>query len=274
MNVTTKLLGAMTIAAVGLLSSCQDLSNPKEGDSAQIEAGNVSFEMVYVAPGDFRMGATAEQKGTEPNEIPSHDVKITKGYWIGKMEVTQEQWQQVMGKNPSLFKGEAGKENLQLPVNGVTWAEAKTFTEKLSSLSGYKFRLPTEAEWEFAARGGHKADGLMYSGSIYVDNVACYKSNSNGAPSPVGIYMPNKLELRDMSGNVAELVADNYELFKDSLYTDPLVFTNDTLPHVAKGGSFANGQAGVRTSSREMVHTDSRLVTIGLRVVMEPVAAQ
>lgn len=265
-------IGAATVSASALLFSCQDISNPKEGDIATISAGETEFEMVYVAPGDFRMGATAEQEGTDPNEVPSHDVKLTKGYWIGKLEVSQQQWEAIMGKNPSLYKGEEGKENKNLPVNGITWADAKAFVKKLSEVSGQSFRLPTEAEWEFAARGGHKADGLMYSGSIYVENVACCQRNSGGVPAEVGKYMPNKLELRDMSGNVAELVEDNFALFKDSIYTDPLICTSDTLPHVAKGGSFNKGQTSCRTASRESVLTDSKLASIGLRVVMDPIA--
>lgn len=273
-KLTTYAFGFAALLAVGFVSSCQNLENPKEGDAAKIAAGDAEFEMVYIAPGDFRMGATAEQEGTDPNETPSHDVKLTKGYWIGKLEVTQQQWVAIMGSNPSMYKGAEGAEDLQLPVNSITWAEAQQFVKKLSELSGYTFRLPTEAEWEYAARGGHKADGLMYSGSIYVENVACCQRNSGGVPASVGKYMPNKLELRDMSGNVAELVADNYELFKDSLYTDPLIVTSDTLPHVAKGGSFNKGQSSCRTASREGIAPDSKLVSVGLRVVMEPVAAK
>lgn len=271
MNIMKKstLKFACMAAFAALFASCQNLKDAKEGDIAKIEAGDIEIEMVYIAPGDFRMGATAEQQGTQPNELPAHDVKLTKGYWIGKLEVTQGQWNAVMGGNPSLYKGE--KDGDQLPVNGVTWAECQKFVQRLSELSGYKFRLPTEAEWEFAARGGHKADGLMYSGSIYVENVACCQRNSNGVPAKVGLYMPNKLELRDMSGNIAELVADNFELFKDSLYTDPLIVTADTLPHVARGGSFYRPHSYCRTSSRESISPNERLVNVGLRVAMDPV---
>lgn len=248
------------------LSSCQNLENPNEGDKATISAGDADFEMVYVAPGDFRMGATAEQEGTFPNELPSHDVKLTKGYWIGITEVTHEQWEAIMGSNPSAYKEEGTK---GMPVNGVSWDDCQKFVKKVSELSGHTFRLPTEAEWEFAARGGHKADGLMYSGSIYVENVACYKSNSNGVPHAVSAYMPNKLELRDMSGNVSEWVQDNFALYKDSTYTDPCIELGDSVARVARGGNFLSPQAGVRTATRENYEKDSRLVTVGLRLVME-----
>lgn len=264
-----KQISLSVLASLLLLTSCQNIDNPKEGDKATIAAGDAEFEMVYIEPGEFRQGATAEQQGTDPNELPAHDVKLTKGYWIGRIEVTQEQWETVMGANPSQYKGVEGKEDKTLPVHSITWAEAQKFVKKVSELSGYTFRLPTEAEWEFAARGGHKADGLMYSGSIYVENVACYKSNSMGTPHGTGQYMPNKLDLRDMNGNVAEYVQDNFELYKDSLYTDPCIFTSDTLPHVARGGSFAVGQTSVRTASRESVPADAKSITIGLRVVME-----
>lgn len=262
---------AMAMTLGMFVTSCQNLENPKEGDIATIKAGDTSFEMVYIAPGEFRMGATAEQQGTDPNEQPSHKVILTKGYWIGQLEVSQAQWVAIMGSNPSEYKGEPGKEDLELPVNGVSWADCQAFVKKLSEVSGMTFRLPTEAEWEYAARGGHKADGLMYSGSIYVENVACCQRNSGGVPSKVGAYMPNKLELRDMSGNVAELVADNYALYKDSVYTDPLIVTADTLPHVARGGGFNTPQAGCRTSSRASILSESKLVNVGLRVVMEGV---
>lgn len=265
-NVKNLLLSAFaTCAALGF-TACQNLDNPNEGDKATISAGDAEFEMIYVAPGDFRMGATAEQKQTMPNETPAHDVKLTKGFWIGRVEVTQEQWAAIMGSDPSSLKDDSRKD---LPVNNVTWAECQAFVKKVSELSGHKFRLPTEAEWEFAARGGHKADGLLYSGSIYVENVACYKSNSNGTLSQVGAYMPNKLDIRDMSGNVAEWVADNYALFKDSVYTDPLISLGDTVAHVARGGNFSSGQSGVRTSSRESYDPDFKSAIIGLRLVME-----
>ena len=257
--------------AMMFTASCTDLSKAKEGDIETISAGDIDIEMVYVEPGEFRMGATAEQQGTNPNEVPSHDVQITKGYWIGQFEVTQEQWETVMGHNPSLYKGKDGKAEPKLPVTDVKWFECQIFVNKLSELSGYKFRLPTEAEWEYAARGAHKADGLMYAGSIYVDNVANYKNNSNGLLHATGEFMPNKLELRDMSGNVAELVQDNFEKYKDSLYVDPCIVTSDTLPHVARGGSYISGQTGVRTASRESIMPDFSSMTIGLRVAMEAV---
>lgn len=267
-----KLLALASLASVLSFTSCQNLENPKEGDKATISAGDADFEIIYVAPGEFRMGATAEHQGTKPNELPTHNVTLTKGFWIGRVEVTQAQWLAVMGSNPSLYKGAPGNEDLELPVNGVTWAECQQFVKKLSELSGQKFRLATEAEWEFAARGGHKADGLMYSGSIYVENVACCERNSNGVPSKVGAYMPNKLDLRDMSGNIAEFVADNFAAFKDSLYTDPLIVTADSMPHVVRGGAFDQNQSACRTSSRESVAADVRMANVGLRVVMEEVS--
>lgn len=254
-----------------LATSCTDLSKAKEGDIETISAGDIDIEMVFVEPGEFRMGATAEQQGTNPNEVPAHDVQITNGYWIGQFEVTQEQWETIMGHNPSLYKGKDGKPDPKLPVTDVKWSDCQIFVNKLSELSGYKFRLPTEAEWEYAARGAHKADGLMYAGSIYVDNVANYKNNSNGLLHAVGEFMPNKLELRDMSGNVAELVQDNFEKYKDSLYVNPCIVTSDTLPHVARGGSYITGQSGVRTASREMVQPDFSSMTIGLRVAMDAI---
>ena len=170
---------------------------PKTANNSEIETfmvNGVAFKMVKVAGGTFQMGATSEQ-GSDAfdDEIPIPD------YYIGQTEVTQELWEAVMGSNPSYFKGDN-----QRPVENVSWKDCQEFIEKLNRLTGKNFRLPTEAEWEYAARGGNKSRGYKYSGSDNPDAVAWYKDNSRGETHPVAQKQSNELGLYDMSGNVCE----------------------------------------------------------------------
>ena len=273
MTLKTLAFAGITMISALAITSCGGNSipeNPKEKDVATVEANGVSFELVFVEPGQFRMGATSEQDGFDSfTELPAHDITLSKGYWIGKLEVSQELWEAVMGSNPSAVKEFDGKEDKQLPVSGITWADAKAFVKKLSEVTGQKFRLPTEAECEYAARGASKTFGLQYSGSKYYDRVACFKDNSDGMPHPIGQFMPNELDMRDMNGNVSEWVEDNYAVYKDSAQTDPCVVLADTLSHVARGGNFASGKTQIRTASREYYDPDYKSLSVGLRVVMD-----
>lgn len=261
---------SMAMISATAITSCGSDKEPVEGDEISVDAGDVTFKLVYVAPGNFRMGATSEQDGFDSfKELPVHDVQITKGYYIGKFEVTQEQYQAVMGKNPSAIKQFSGSDNTDMPVTNVSWSDAKAFVKKLSEMTGKTFRLPTEAEWEYAARGAAKTFSHQYSGSKYLDNVACYRTNSGGVPHPVGQYMPNELDMRDMNGNVSEWVEDNFTTYKDSLQVDPCFSIADSLDHVARGGSFVSTTTECRTSSRERYEAQTIPLTVGIRVVME-----
>ena len=175
----------------------------------------VSFDMVEVVGGTFTMGATAEQ-GSDAGkaEKPAHQVTLS-SYMIGKTEVTQELWEAVMGSNPSYFKGS------NLPVELVTWEVCQTFIRKLNALTGKNFRLPTEAEWEFAARGGDKSRGYKYSGSNTLSNVAWYDDNSSSKTHPVATKAPNELGIYDMSGNVYEWCNDWYDDYTSASQTNP-----------------------------------------------------
>lgn len=262
----------LTVFGVVMFTSCGEgvPSNPHEGELVSVDAGDATFDLVYVAPGTFTMGATPEQEGVDDfSERPVHQVKLTKGYFIGTTEVTQGQWQLIMGKNPSFQKVFNGKADLSLPVTNVTWADAQEFVKRLSELSGHKFRLPTEAEWEYAARGASKTYSRQYSGSQYLDQVACFKQTSDGVTHPVGQFRPNEIGTYDMSGNVAEWVADNFEKYKDSTLVDPCVTISDTLAHVVRGGCFAYKMNQCRTASREYYQSRDKSNVIGLRIVME-----
>ena len=165
--------------------------------------------MVYVSGGTFTMGATSEQ-GSDAwdNEKPAHSVTLS-GYYIGKYEVTQKLWKAVMGSNPSNFKGD------NLPVENVSWNDVQEFLRKLNAMTGKRYRLPTEAEWEFAARGGNSSRGYKYSGSNSLGSVAWCKDNSGSRTHAVGTKSPNELGIYDMSGNVREWCQDWY---RDSYY--------------------------------------------------------
>ena len=179
--------------------------------------GGVSFTMKVVEGGTFMMGATAEQgDDATDREKPAHQVTLTQPYYIGQTEVTQALWQAVMGSNPSGFTGEMSR-----PMEQVSWNDCQTFITKLNQMTGRTFRLPTEAEWEFAARGGNNGHGYKFAGSDDIDAVAWYSGNAGGTTHPVATKQPNELGLYDMSGNVLEWCQDWYGSYTSEVQTDP-----------------------------------------------------
>jgi formylglycine-generating enzyme required for sulfatase activity len=173
----------------------------------EFTVNGVSFTMVKVDGGTFKMGATSEQgSDAEEDEKPAHSVTLS-SYWIGQTEVTKALWNAVMGTNPSLSKGD------ELPVENVSWKDCQKFIKKLNQLTGETFRLPTEAEWEYAARGGNKSKGYKYSGSNDLGTVAWSSNNSLPKTHPVATKQPNELGIYDMSGNVYEWCNDYYDSY-------------------------------------------------------------
>ena len=219
--------------------------------------------MVKVQGGTFTMGATAEQGSDAYNdEKPAHQVTLS-DYYIGKYEVTQEEWQAVMGKNPSAFKGNNN------PVEKVSWDDCQKFIKKLNQLTGLKFALPTEAQWEYAARGGNQSKGYKYSGSNNIDDVAWYDSNSGNKTHSVGTKAPNELGLFDMSGNVWEWCSDRYGSYSSSAQTNP-VGPSSGYNRVLRGGSWNNLAWRCRVSFRYYNYPSNRNYYIGFRVVLVP----
>ena len=205
--------------------------------------GDVVFTMIKVEGGTFQMGATSEQgSDADSNEEPVHSVTLS-DYYIGETEVTQELWVAVMGSNPSYFSGN------QKPVEDVSWNDCKEFITNLNNLTGMNFRLPTEAEWEYAARGGNKSQGYKYSGSNTIGNVAWYGDNSGEATHNVKTKSPNELGIYDMSGNVYEWCEDWYGNYSSSSQTNPTGPSTGSY-RVLRGGSWYGGAKYCRVSLR------------------------
>ena len=199
--------------------------------------------MVYVEGGTFMMGATSEQGSeAESDEKPAHQVTLS-SFSIGKYEVTQEEWEAVMGSNPSYFKGK------KLPVEQVSWDDCQTFIRKLNQMTGKQFRLPTEAEWEYAARGGSKSCGYKYAGGDNLGSVAWYTDNSGNKTHEVGKKQPNELGLYDMSGNVWEWCQDWYGDYSSSSQTNPTGSSSGSY-RVYRGGSWIDDAGYCRVSNR------------------------
>ena len=221
----------------------------------------VSFTMIAVKGGTFRMGATSEQgSDAESDETPVHQVTLS-DFKIGETEVTQALWKAVKGSNPSYYSGD------NLPVERVSWDDCQTFIRKLNSLTGQTFRLPTEAEWEYAARGGNKSRGYKYSGSNTIDDVAWYYSNSSSETHAVKTKQPNELGIYDMSGNVWEWCSDWYGSYSSSSQTNPTGASSGSL-RVFRGGSWDCLARHCRSSYRRSSAPDDRYFSLGLRLVL------
>ncbi len=216
----------------------------QDDETLTFTVNNVSFEMVKVKAGTFVMGCTDEQGGDcDYDEKPSHQVTLTQNYYVGKFEVTQELYEVVMGSNPSNFKA------YDRPVEMVSWNEALDFCTELSRLTGRQFTLPTEAEWEYSARGGHKGMDTKYSGSSSVDKVAWYGDNSGDQTHPVGKLQPNELGVYDMSGNVWEWCKDWYGDYSSAAQTDPQGPSAGSY-HVIRGGDWHYSARGCSVAYR------------------------
>ncbi|MBT3289803.1 MAG: formylglycine-generating enzyme family protein, partial [Victivallales bacterium] len=245
---------------------------------------------VWCPPGTFTMGSSMAELRAEAApgtkmalHTDEHKVTLTKGFWLGKHEVTQRQWQAVMGKNPSHFK----KAGLDAPVEKVSWNDCQEFLKKLNAPVGHEYRLPTEAEWEYAARGGPLSKGFTYSGSNDADDVAWYHENSGDRrlddakwdfkkllenkcrPHPVGQKKPNELGLYDMSGNVAEWCQDRYGKYASDAAVDP---TGARPPAytVLRGGSWYSDARYCRSGYRSRDGRPCSVGYLGFRVALGP----
>ncbi len=224
-----------------------------------ITVNGVTFKMMPVEGGTFTMGATSEQEEPYQDESPTHQVTLS-SYMIGETEVTQELWKAVMGSNPAYFKG------ANRPVEEVNWDDCQEFIKKLNELTGKKFRLPTEAEWEFAARGGNKSNHTRYAGSDNLNNVAWYDENSDETHD-VATKSPNELGLYDMSGNVWEWCQDLYGDYRSSAQTNPTGPSSGSN-RVLRGGSWSGSAWSCRVSFRYDSNPSFRNFNFGLRLAL------
>ena len=235
--------------------------NP-EPSTLTFKANGVSFKMIRVDGGTFTMGPTPEQENDAFDyEKPAHRVTLS-SYYIGETEVTQALWMAVMGYNPSWFQGD------DLPVEWVTWNDCQTFINKLDSITGKNFRLPTEAEWEFAARGGNRSKGYNYSGSNTLDNVAWYWENSGREPHPVKTKSPNELGIYDMSGNVCEWCMDWKGDYSSEPQTNPCGASSGSH-RAGRGGGWSSPVVNCRVWGRYKNTSDDRNFYLGFRLALD-----
>ena len=232
----------------------------KVNQNLTVRVGDVSFVMVKVSGGTFTMGATSEMENPYTDEKPTHQVTLS-SYYIGETEVTQALWKAVMGSNPSHFKGD------NLPVEEVSWNDCQTFISKLNSLTGKRFRLPTEAEWEFAARGGNQSRHTQYSGSSRIDDVAWYDGNSGYNTHPVKTKQPNELGIYDMTGNVWEWCQDWKGSYSSYAQTNPTGASSGSY-RVFRGGSYFESPRICRSSDRRSTAPHITYDSLGLRLVL------
>jgi formylglycine-generating enzyme required for sulfatase activity len=224
--------------------------------------GNTGVDMVFVKGGTFTMGCTAEQgRDCSDNEKPARSVTLG-DFYIGRYEVTQKQWTAIMGSNPSLRQGD------DLPVENVHWDSVAVFIKKLNALAMagsdyWEYRLPTEAEWEYAARGGAVSSGRVYSGGGWHDG------NSGGKTNPVGSKNPNELGIYDMSGNVWELVGDWYGDYPKISQTDPSGPQWGNY-RVMRGGGWSSGVKACRVSQRMKISQNFGGGDVGFRLAIGP----
>ena len=216
-------------------------------------------QLVLVKGGSFKMGDLFGDGNRE--EKPVHPVTVS-DFYIGKFEVTQSQWESVMGSNPSHFQGCPN-----CPVERVSWMDVNDFLEKLNELTGKNYRLPTEAEWEYAAKGGNKSNGYRYSGKTNINFVAWYSGNSGNKTNPVGQKEPNEIGVYDMSGNVWEWVSDWFGYFTDTPVDNPIGSENGEFK-IVKGGGWFGYTGGSRVSCRGSDEPVNKRSYIGFRVAL------
>ena len=248
---------------------CFKVTPAQKVEKLTFTVNGVSFTMIYVEGGSFTMGATSEQgSDAYDDEKPAHQVSLS-DYYIGQYEVTQKLWQAIMGNNPSCFKNGS-----IYPVETVSWKDCQQFIIRLNSmlsrkLGNKRFALPTEAQWEFAARGGNKSRNFKYAGSNNLLELGWYDDNSGNKTHPVGQKHPNELGLYDMSGNVWEWCQDRYGTYSQAVQTDPQGASSE-MYHVCRGGSWCYGHISCRVSRRGNYAPSFYNGSIGLRLVLIP----
>lgn len=249
------------IATAGLFSntSCNNTNSKakKLGDT-------IAQNMILIEGGTYTMGTdTIDYEEIHSDQAPAHQVTL-KSFYICKYEVTQKEWEAIMKNNPSEFALN-GPNN---PVENVSWDDCQEFIQKLNETTGMKFRLPTEAEWEFAARGGNKSKGCRYSGNNDRYEVAVLYRDYDQGTDNVGTLLENELGLYDMSGNVYEFCQDFYGEYDAKSQTDP-INTNKSVYHVARGGAWFSASYNCTVTNRVKMAKSERANGVGLRLAID-----
>ena len=236
-----------------------------------IQVGSeISFYFKYIPAGTFRMGSSPFSHMHEPDEHPVHEVTLSRGYYIGVYEVTQQQWQAVMHENPAVFQ--VFNSSPSHPVEYITWEQAQEFIARLNEMEIGNFRLPTEAEWEYACRAGtttsyYWGDEMAPNGS---SEYTWANSRSFARTHPVGLKKPNSWGLYDMSGNVWEWCQDWYASYKSEPQTDPVGPTEGSLK-VFRGGSWFDFYEAHRSANRHKHAPSEAYTAIGMRLIWEDI---
>ncbi|MDE5773684.1 MAG: formylglycine-generating enzyme family protein [Muribaculaceae bacterium] len=223
---------------------------PSFGDDETFTVNGVTFKMIKVEGGTYQMGSN----NGDSDEKPVHSETVY-SFQIGETEVTQGLWRAVMGTDPSYFDG-----NDNLPVEIVSWNDCQDFINRLNEITGKQFRLPSETEWEYAARGGNQSQGYTYSGGNNINDVAWYGGNSGSKTHPVAQKQPNELGIYDMSGNVWEWTSDWYS----SDYSSP----RNSSYRVYRGGSWNSTATSCRVANRSGLSPGGRGSNLGLRLAL------
>ena len=263
----------MFIVGLGLLILAACSSDSNDSHTATWTDPATGMEFVWVPSGEFTMGSPDAETPKYYDEKPQHGVTVSKGFWLGKYEVTQGQWKKVMGSNPAWF-------NLgdDYPVEVVSWKDCQDFITRLETLSpGNDFSLPTEAQWEYACRGGTgttfytgaciAADHANYDGNFpYSD---CPSGEYRNQTAPVGSFSPNAFGLYDMAGNVWEWCQDWYDVsyYANSPRVDPLCENSKSAKRVIRGGSWLNWAKSCRSAYRSKAGSDFQYYSVGFRLV-------
>ena len=253
-------------------NTIKDVKLPSELDFV---VNDVHFNMILVEHGSFMMGATSEQQEPNDDEFPVHRVILSNDYYIGETPVTQSLWRTIMKNNPSLHIKD---EN---PVDNISWYDCHTFIRELNTRLRYRFisqefkgawqfRLPTEAEWEFAGRGGNRSRGYQYSGSNDLDEVGWFYLNSSAKSHRVRCKKPNELGIYDMSGNVEELCLDTALPYKEGEQTDPCFLLTSSASCVTRGGNCYDVDEFCRLSCRGLQSKRESDYNAGMRLVLSP----
>ncbi len=248
--------------------------NVQRGQKIVETAFGINMHMIYVEGGSFTMGCTGDQGGDCKDDESPNRMTTVNSFYIGILEVTQGQWEKVMGT--SVYQ-QRNKANTEWPMTGVgedypmyyvSWEEAKEFCARLSRQTGKNYSLPTEAEWEYAARGGNKNEGTKYSGGWSIGDVAWYNGNSGSSTHPCGTKRPNALGIYDMSGNVWEWCEDWYGKSYLQYDNENPKGASSGSGRVLRGGSWYSGARNCRVSNRYFTSPGNRLTSYGFRVVL------